>query len=309
MESPLSPAESSKRRDESPKDFSKVGDVKNRGWPKGKKRYPKSPGAPKQPLSGYVHFLNDRREAVRKESPDMSFADISKKLANEWSQLGQEEKQRYTERADLDKERYSREFQEYQQTDDYKDFIAQQEAAKKSNGENGKGMNFSPSKKPKKSKRKENEQTSLVSNEDSRSSCSSMDIPIFREEFLELNKTRESELRSLRKTVSEFEEQNAVLQRHVDNMRSAVAKLDRDVTLTKENNVALEHQFDTLKKSVVTHFARIQVPNMGYVNNDNVEEYVTRLLDQARENPQLREAVKAAAANIDLTLLATSMMN
>ena len=68
-----------------------------------------------------------------------------------------------------------------------------------------------------------------------------MDIPIFREEFLELNKTRESELRSLRKTVSEFEEQNAVLQRHVDNMRSAVAKLDRDVTLTKENNVALEH--------------------------------------------------------------------
>merc|ERR1719220_1071563 len=64
---------------------------KNRGWPKGKKRYPKSPGAPKQPLSGYVHFLNDRRESVRKETPDMSFADISKKLANEWSQLGQEE--------------------------------------------------------------------------------------------------------------------------------------------------------------------------------------------------------------------------
>lgn len=36
-------------------------DAKNRGWPKGKKRYPKLPGAPKQPLSGYVHFLNDRR--------------------------------------------------------------------------------------------------------------------------------------------------------------------------------------------------------------------------------------------------------
>jgi len=309
MESQLSPSESSKRRDESPKDLLKVGDVKNRGWPKGKKRYPKSPGAPKQPLSGYVHFLNDRREAVRKESPDMSFADISKKLANEWSQLGQEEKQRYVERADLDKERYSREFQEYQQTDDYKDFIAQQEAAKKTNGDNGKGMSFSPSKKPKKSKRKENEPSALVNNEDSISSCSSMDIPIFREEFLELNKTRESELRSLRKTVSEFEEQNAVLQRHVDNMRSAVAKLDRDVALTKENNVALEHQLDTLKKSVVTHFARIQAPNLGHVTNDNVEEYVTKLLEQARENPQLKEAVKAAAANIDLTFLATSMMN
>ena len=76
-------------------------DVKNRGWPKGKKRYPKSPGAPKQPLSGYVHFLNDRRETVRKETPDMSFADISKKLANEWSQLSSDDKTRYHERAEL----------------------------------------------------------------------------------------------------------------------------------------------------------------------------------------------------------------
>jgi len=281
----------------------KVSDVKNRGWPKGKKRYPKSPGAPKQPLSGYVHFLNDRREAVRKESPDMSFADISKKLANEWSQLGQEEKQRYVERAEIDKERYSREFQEYQQTDDYKEFIAQQEAAKKAhNGDPGKSVSLSSpnSKKPKKSKKKEND-SPVVNNEDSRSSSASMDIPIFREEFIELNKAREAELRSLRKTVSEFEEQNAVLQKHVDNMTSAVTKLERDVAMTKENSGALEKQLDLLKKSVVKHFSRIQVPNFGYVNDDNVEEYVTKLLVQAREHPQLKELVKAAAANIDLT--------
>lgn len=41
-------------------------DGKNRGWPKGKRRYPKGDGAPKQPLSGYVHFLNERRESVRR---------------------------------------------------------------------------------------------------------------------------------------------------------------------------------------------------------------------------------------------------
>ena len=296
--------ESPKSRDESSKDSLKVNDVKNRGWPKGKKRYPKSPGAPKQPLSGYVHFLNDRREAVRKESPDMSFAEISKKLAQEWSQLGQEEKQKYVERAELDKERYSREFQEYQQTDDYKDFMAQQETVKKSNGDSGKSIPMSPSKKSKKYKKKENELNET--NEDSRSSCSSMDIPIFREEFLELNKAREAELRSLRKTVSEFEEQNAVLQRHVDNMRSAVSKLDQDVALTKENNEALEHQFDVLKKSVITHFSRIHIPNLGAVNNDNVEEYVKRLLDEARDNPRLKEAAKAAVSNIDMNLLANS---
>ena len=46
---------------------------KNRGWPKGKRRYPKGIGAPKQPLSGYVHFLNERRENVRTENPEITF--------------------------------------------------------------------------------------------------------------------------------------------------------------------------------------------------------------------------------------------
>ena len=83
---------------ESPVDYSKVSDVEKHGWPKGKKEDPKSPGAAKQPLSSYEHFLNDRRKVVRKEFPQMSTSEISKKLANEWSRLGQEEKQKYAER-------------------------------------------------------------------------------------------------------------------------------------------------------------------------------------------------------------------
>ena len=57
----------------------------------------------------------------------------------------------------IDKERYSREFQEYQQTDDYKEFIAQQEAAKKAhNGDPGSktvSLSSPSNKKPKKSKK------------------------------------------------------------------------------------------------------------------------------------------------------------
>ena len=111
---------------------------KNRGWPKGKKRYPKSPGAPKQPLSGYVHFLNDRRETVRKENPDLSFADISKKLAVEWGQVDAKLKQEYAERAEADKERYNKAFAAYQLTDEYKQFIESQKK-KENNGTVGVG--------------------------------------------------------------------------------------------------------------------------------------------------------------------------
>ena len=136
-----------------------------------------------------------------------------------------------------------------------------------------------------------------------RSSSSSVDIPIFRDEFLELNKAREAELRSLKKTVTEFEEQNSVLQKHVDNMKSAVTKLERDVTLTKENNEALEKQYDGLQKLVLNHLSHVHVPNFGTVNQDNIEEYVTKLLDAIDGNPNLKESVKKATTNMDLSVM------
>jgi hypothetical protein len=82
-------------------------EAKNRGWPKGKRRYPKGLGAPKQPLSGYVHFLNERRESVRTENPDITFSDLSKKMAAEWSAKSDEEKHKYNEMAKKDKDRYA----------------------------------------------------------------------------------------------------------------------------------------------------------------------------------------------------------
>ena len=124
--------------------------MKKHRWTKGNFKYQKSPGAPKQPLSSYFHFLNDCREAVRKESPDMSFKEISKKLSQKWSQLEQEEKQKYAKIAEFDKERYSREFLEYQQTDNYKKFISKQEAANIANGDMGKAMPLSSRKESKK---------------------------------------------------------------------------------------------------------------------------------------------------------------
>ena len=59
------------------------------------------------------------------------------------------------------------------------------------------------------------------------------DIPIFQGEFLKLNKAREMELRSLRKSAIEIEEHSALLQNHVDNMESVVAELEQEVELTK----------------------------------------------------------------------------
>lgn len=64
-------------------------------WTKGRKRKKpmKDSNAPKAPLTGYVRFMNDRREQLRAERPDVPFPEITRMLGNEWSKLAAEEKQ------------------------------------------------------------------------------------------------------------------------------------------------------------------------------------------------------------------------
>ncbi|KAL4674889.1 hypothetical protein H8959_018823 [Pygathrix nigripes] len=67
--------------------------VKKRGWPKGKKRKKILPNGPKAPVTGYVRFLNERREQIRTRHPDLPFPEITKMLGAEWSKLQPTEKQ------------------------------------------------------------------------------------------------------------------------------------------------------------------------------------------------------------------------
>ncbi|KAG8576208.1 hypothetical protein GDO81_009800 [Engystomops pustulosus] len=66
------------------------------GWTKGRKRKrsPRDNNAPKAPLTGYVRFMNERREQLRSERPDVPFPEITRIVGSEWSKLPAEEKQK-----------------------------------------------------------------------------------------------------------------------------------------------------------------------------------------------------------------------
>lgn len=66
---------------------------KKRGWPKGKKRKKVLPNGPKAPVTGYVRFLNERREHMRARFPDLPFPEITKRLGAEWTRLAPTDKQ------------------------------------------------------------------------------------------------------------------------------------------------------------------------------------------------------------------------
>ncbi|XP_063305413.1 high mobility group protein 20A isoform X3 [Pelobates fuscus] len=66
------------------------------GWTKGRKRKrsPRDNNAPKAPLTGYVRFMNERREQLRAERPDVPFPEITRIVGSEWSKLPAHEKQK-----------------------------------------------------------------------------------------------------------------------------------------------------------------------------------------------------------------------
>ena len=122
----------------------------------------------------------------------------------------------------------------------------------------------------------------------------SFDIPIFTEEFLNHNRARELELRQLRKQTSEFEEQNAVLGKHIDSMKSAISKLEVETVQQRQSNAAFQQQLDMIRlvavnticipysnsfrQMVLSAFRGVQLPgNIEPVTPTTVDQFVAKL--------------------------------
>ncbi|XP_033624937.1 high mobility group protein 20A-like isoform X1 [Asterias rubens] len=267
------------------------------GWPKGKKRRRlKDVNAPRAPLTGYVRFLNDRRDKARADNPNMSFAEITRMLGKEWTTLSQNEKQCYLDEADRDKERYVKELENYQQTEAYKVFAKKQQERKKKveAGEendtqtNGTGLEY----------------TDEIRLDDE---LPGFDVPIFTEEFLNYNKSRENELRQLRKSTTEYEEQNAILQKHIDNMKTAISKLETEAVQQRNTNVTLQQHLQTLRVSLTTSFAGVTLPVGSSEETPTlatIDAYMTKLhqliLDSPQENANLIATVREIVGKLDL---------
>lgn len=254
------------------------------GWPKGKKRKrARDINAPKQPLTGYVRFLNDRREKIRAENPGLTFSEITKLMGAEWTKLPPSEKQRYLDDAEKDKERYMKELESYHQTEAYRLFLKKQ-LHKKTKDDDSDYHHDSVN----------GAVTDATGEHHSRDDDELMtfDIPIFTEEFLDHNKAREAELRLLRKQNTESEEQNAILSKHVDNMKQAVEKLEVEVRQHRTNNLALQQHLSLLRKTLVANFANIALPNTNeFPTLETIDVYMSKLHASVLASPRENEAL------------------
>eukprot|EP00062_Callorhinchus_milii_P023721 gi/632982869/ref/XP_007908367.1/ PREDICTED: SWI/SNF-related matrix-associated actin-dependent regulator of chromatin subfamily E member 1-related isoform X3 [Callorhinchus milii] len=244
--------------------------VKKRGWPKGKKRKKVLLNGPKAPVTGYVRFLNERREQIRMQHPDLPFPEITRMLGNEWSKLPPLEKQRYLDEAEKDKQQYIKELKEFQQTEAYKLSTQKIQEKKLKKEELWSGVNGPVPK----------------ISDDAPDRMSMFDTPIFTEEFLDQTKARESELRKLRKSNVEFEEQNSILQKHIESMSSAKEKLEQELAQEERQTLTLQHQLQAVRQALTASFASIPIPGTGEMPTEGtLDMYMAKLHNVIGSNP------------------------
>ncbi|XP_015251512.1 PREDICTED: SWI/SNF-related matrix-associated actin-dependent regulator of chromatin subfamily E member 1-related-like isoform X2 [Cyprinodon variegatus] len=249
---------------------------KKRGWPKGKKRKKVLPNGPKAPVTGYVRFLNERREVMRARYPDLPFPEITKRLGAEWTRLAQNDKQRYLDEAEREKVQYAQELKEYQQTEAY--HITSAKIHDKKIKKDSLPVVVSTS--------------SGLSLMKAPELSTRFDIPIFTEEFLDQNKAREAELRRLRKANIEFEEQNAMLQRHINDMNSAKERLEAELGQDEKRTQALHSHLLAIKHTLVSSLSTVPLPGTGETASlGNLDSYLSRLSGVLEGNPQKHRAL------------------
>jgi predicted nucleic acid-binding Zn-ribbon protein len=78
---------------------------------------------------------------------------------------------------------------------------------------------------------------------------------------------REAELRQLRKSNTDYEQQNAILQKHIENMKAAVEKLEVETMQQRNNNVALQQHLDHMRATLTASFQNIALPGKVLINS------------------------------------------
>ncbi|XP_017072968.1 high mobility group protein 20A [Drosophila eugracilis] len=269
-------------------------------------------GAPKMPLNGYVRFMNDRREELRRDQPQRTALEHTRIIGEEWHQLPEERKAPYMEAAAKDKAIYQEQLELFLKENP--EIVARELAkakkatkldsspkektpkgesslgkAKKTKAKQVKGQSEDPDDVPLAKVKRAQTPPPAITPAPNQPPPSSVvpaprplqpgEIPIYTNEFIEHNRSTENELRTLRKAKTDLEQQNAVLEQHVDNTKAGYAKVMGEVTELMEENRRLETYVRGLRQKLVAALGEISLPPLepNGPNVGNIDKYIRHL--------------------------------
>lgn len=115
---------------------------------------------------------------------------------------------------------------------------------------------------------------------------------------------RENELRKLRKVNTEFEEQNAILSKHIENMKKGIDKLEGERKEQQSEINALQRHLAKLRQVISRSFVDIQIPGEADpITLESVDSFVAKLQqyiqENSKENLELTSKIKDIIASLD----------
>ena len=211
-------------------------------------------------MSAYFRFVRDRRKE-REASEDTKGAkmlELNRQFGQEWKELSEEVRQKYNTEANVDRLRYNEEM---------KEFLAKGGKVRES--------------KPKKIKKKKKVKTKALFKSKNPNLKAPMihgplveDVPIFTQEFLEHNKRSEGDLRTLKKTCAEVEEQNALLLRECSRLDSAILKSNEEIDRYRRMSDDMDAWLKKHRNELVIAFSMRELPGVPRPTLENIDEFV-----------------------------------
>lgn len=132
------------------------------------------------------------------------------------------------------------------------------------------------------------------------------EIQIFTNEFLEHNKIYDQELKSLRKSKTDLEQQNAVLEKHVENMKFGVEKMITENNELQEKNRLMEDYLEKLKNKLANSLSSLPLPTApNGATVENIDKYMQDLYKMSTSNshgPATLNKAKDIIRKLDLQI-------
>lgn len=263
-----------------------------------RKKRTRDKDAPKPPHTGYVRFLIEKRAAYRDNNPNATFAESTRVLANEWTMMPAEQKKPYLMDCEQERKIYLKQLQAYNnrlKTD-------------KNNVPEKKKRLKSP---PLKIKKHEVPRLTVIQEKGQSSdghhwddSNQVIDIPIFTEEFLNFNKSRETELRAYRKTVTDKREEFSVLQKHIEIMNNSIEKQMQSTDHYQKCHQKYDQCLNKYRDQLFNALSHISLPD----NSDEsptihtFDDYIVKLAAfmKTNDDPGLVSSIKEALVNFNI---------
>lgn len=118
----------------------------------------------------------------------------------------------------------------------------------------------------------------------------------------------ETELKKIRKLNSDYEQQNAVLEKHVENMRSGIDKTNEEIKALRNENERLEAYLNAVRSRLATQLSKLSIPTEpNGANINNIDKYMNDLYEMVKNNShgpaslnKAKDLLRKVDLNIDL---------